>query len=219
MISLLLGPFLSNGQKARLANVNENVVYIGIPNHLELSIEGYPCDKAFLSTPDAKLEKSDLPCHYMFNPRIPGKLEIVLKDSTLEVIDRVMLRVRSLPDPVAVVGDPQIPDSLISGGYGIKSSTISKATLNKSTGILAYLTLHNENILFRITRYSVTVARSKKPLHTEHFETAFFPSSLRKAFKTLENNDFVIFHDIRCVGPDGRNRQLQAIALRIEADE
>lgn len=186
-----------------ISNPKENVIYIGIPNPLNVAVEGRYCKDIVLSTDNGKIEAAEEKCSYTIYPENAGKTEIVIKDKRKHtIIGSVDFRTKYIPDPVAMVG-------------GKNGGEIRKSILRVQLGITAILQNFDFDARFAISGFTMTILRSDRTVFSKTCEGALFPQEIRNAFEMLQTNDRVLFSDISCKAPDGRARRLQPIEFRI----
>lgn len=200
---LLLNSLFSYSQKCVVANAKENVVYIGIPNPLDIAVEGYKCKDITVTTDNGRVETTDNDCSYSLYATNPGVTYIILIErKSKKQLGKLPFRVKHIPDPVAIVAGKQ-------GG------AITKSIMKVQIGITAVLLGFDFDARFMVTGFTVSIIRKSKSLYTEECSNARFTDSTKNTFNTLEGGDKIVFSNITCKGPDQRERQLQPIEFII----
>jgi hypothetical protein len=201
--ALLLCSIFSYSQKCVVANIKENVVYIGIPNPLDIAVEGYKCKDITVTTDNGRLETTDNDCSYSLYPTDAGTTYIILIERKSEKqLGKLPFRVKHIPEPVAIVAGKQ-------GG------AITKSIMKVQIGIAAVLLGFDFDARFMVTGFTISIIRKSKSLYTEECSNARFTDNTKSAFNTLEDGDKIVFSNITCKGPDSRTRQLQPIEFII----
>lgn len=200
---LLLSTWRSYSQKCVVANTKENIFYLGVPNPVDVAIEGYRCKDIVVTTDNGKVEPTDDPCSYEINLDKAGIAYVILKEKkSNRQLGKIVFRVKCIPDPVAVIA-------------GKKGGTITKNTMKAQIGIPTELLDFNFDVHFVVTGFTVIITRKEKHLYTEECTSARFTDNTKNAFNDLEDGDKIVFSNITCKGPDSRTRQLQPIEFII----
>src|SRR5690606_6646864 len=91
-------------QKCVVANVRENIVYLGVSNPLDIAVNGYLCKNFEVSTDNGKVEKGNEICSYSYLPKTTGIANIIIKDKkSKKLLGRMPFRVEDIPPPTAMV--------------------------------------------------------------------------------------------------------------------
>jgi len=190
----LLITIAAYSQKCVVANVEENVLYIGVENPLDVAVDGYSC-KAFTVTIDnGKIEATDGACSYMAHPEKPGKAEIsIISKRTNSLIGKVEFRVKKLPDPHVTVG-------------GDAGGLISKANMCAQRAVIGEYG-NNIDLQETVTSFTVTIIRNGKRISYKECKGLVFTKDITLAFKSLEVGDKVIFTGTY-KGPDNKKGEL-----------
>ena len=193
------------GQASAVANLAQNLVYIGLANPFIVIAEQHPCESIVVTTDNGRLEKMEHPCQYHYLPEKEGKgtitIQTIKNGDTLRIGEH-LFRVKSLPDPIPTVG-------------GKSTGFISRSVLKVQSGIPA-ITYFGPCARFEVTGFTL-IAQKANGMHIIlSAQGALFTEALKQQFYLLTPKDRVIFANIKATGPDGRIRLLTPIELTIE---
>lgn len=131
--------------------------YVGAENRLSCTVEGIACKSVILTTDNGSLTK-DRCNYYTFKPDHLADSKIIVSKKVgkkSRKIGEFFVRVRSIPDPVAIVG-------------GLYGGSILKGALRAQTGIGASLPSYlSINVKYPVRSYSITAIRNKELLFLE----------------------------------------------------
>lgn len=77
---LCLMPFFACAQKCVIANTKMNAVYLGVPNPIDVAVEGYLCRNLIVTTDNGRLEPLDDSCSYDLSVEKAGKATITITE-------------------------------------------------------------------------------------------------------------------------------------------
>ncbi len=185
-----------------------NVLYIGVPNPVDISVPGYAPE---LVTPSVSAGNSISPDptkkgSYVLNCTKGTKeasVSVSVKQgSTNKAMQgAVKFRVKNLPDPIAKVG-------------GKESGVITKALLLASGGVAAVMKDFDFDL--RVTVASYTVALNVGGEFKTASATGYnFTGEITTLLQKVKNNGRVIFEDIKVRMPDGTVRTLPTLTLKV----
>ncbi|MEP7373792.1 MAG: GldM family protein [Chitinophagaceae bacterium] len=212
-VLILLIYFLSNKQTAFLQNVSISIdwppsdfAYVGAENSLSCTVEGISCKYVILSTDNGTMIK-DRCNYYIFKPNHVADSKITVSKKVRKrsrKIGEFFIRVRTIPDPVAVVG-------------GLHGGSISKGALRAQTGIGAgsppYLSI---DIHYSVKSFSITIIRNRELFFFKSCDGNLFNDEIQNAFKQLQTDDIVIFSSIMVQLPDEGQTLAMPFELKIE---
>lgn len=194
---------------ASVAADKMNVIYIGVPNPLTVSVPGVPDEKVkviatgFTMTPDPKAGKG----HYIGEAKgQPGKAKVTV---TADFNGKPMqmgefeFRLKRIPDPVAKIG-------------GKKDGNISKNVLAAQPGIIPTMEgfdfdLYPKVISFRMSRYG----KGRDPIE-KGAESGTLTGEMKSIIDQTRAGDKVLFEYIKVSMPDGTTRMINPIPLTIQ---
>ena len=190
-------------QKAVVANLRENIAYIGIPNALGILAEGYKWDKIEVSTDNGTIEKNDEPPYYSYWAKNEGKANILLKSKKGDTIFIQRLRVRFLPNPIPEIG-------------GQNGGKLYKNRLLVYPGIATKLKGFDLEIRIAIRTFSIAILRNDSSIFVKNnYIGYFFPKELKDEFEKTKQGDKLIFYGITAQGPDKRILELSPMEFTI----
>ena len=190
-------------QQCVISSRKENVVYIGVPNPIDIAVEGRYCKDFSVSTDNGTLEHGSATCNYELSPAKAGMTEISVKDKKSgKVISKAMFRTKPLPPPTCRLA-------------GKDGGEISKSVLKVQVALSVMLEGFDFDARFSVEGYRVTIFRGNKVIFTEGETGARFPSSVTEAFKMTEQGDSLVFSNLKAKAPDQQLRSLPPIEFEI----
>lgn len=183
-----------------------NLAFVGADNNLSCTVEGIACKSVILTTDNGSLTK-DRCNYYTFKPNHVSDSKIIVtqkKGKKSRKIGEFYIRVRAIPDPVAIVG-------------GLYGGSISKGALSAQTGIGASLPPHlSINIRYPVNSYSITIIRNRELVFFKSCKGNLFNEEVYTAFKELQKEDIVLFSSIMVLMPDEQQKPAKPFELKIE---
>lgn len=186
-----------------------NVIYIGVPNPITISVPGVPDEKVKVSatgvelTADPKLGKG----HFIATAKgQPGKSVIKV---TADFNGKPMqmgefeFRLKRIPDPVAKVG-------------GKKDGNIPKSALAAQQGIIPTMEgfdfeLYPKVVSFKMSRYG----KGRDPIEKSS-ESGALTGDMKDVINAARPGDKILFEYINVTMPDGTKRQVNSIPLTVQ---
>jgi len=198
--------------KAIVSPVKMNVFYIGVDNPVEVGISGIAADKvqAQISGGGGQMKKVG---DGRFMVRVSGppgsKAKVDIRGEKPEY-DREggsfngskEFRVKKIPDPIAEIG----------GKTGGKMRT---GEFKAQSGISAVLNNFDFDAKFVVTRFDVTFAPRRNDLQIKSNNGPYFSGAVQGLMAQAKPGDAFFFDDIHAKGPDGVERNIGGIALKI----
>lgn len=201
--SFIFFPTIGYCQHCIISNTKENVVYIGIPNPIDVAVEDRRCKDFSVVTDNGKIEAAETACSYTYNPSTVGKAEITVRDKQQgKVIRKCVFRVKNIPPPVAMLA-------------GKSEGVISRSVLKVQIGLAAVLNGFDFDARFVIDAYTVSIVRNGKSFFVKSCEGARFPQDVLDAFGRTEKGDRLIFAGIRYRSPADKQGAVQPIEFEI----
>lgn len=201
-----LSPVLFS-QSYTVANLRPGqVAYIGIDNPISCTVEGVKCKDIVLTTANGVIEK--IACNiYSFRPAYQSDGSIVINkkvNNKLVKVGDFHLRVRNIPDPVAMVG--------------VKAEgTIRAGELAAQGGIGAYsyppLAI---DINYTLKSFAVSIMRKEQHLFYACLQGNLFTDELKEKFKNLQRGDVVVFSSMKIIKSDSSVVSIKPIEFTIE---
>lgn len=205
--------FLLTQQSVYSQNVSVSIdwppsdfAYVGAENQLSCTVEGISCKYVILSTDNGTMTKYRCN-YYTFKPNRVSDSKIIVskkRGKRGRKIGEFFIRVRTIPDPVAIVG-------------GLSGGSISKGALRVQTGIGASLPPQlSINIRYSVSSYSITIIRNRQLFFFKSYDGNLFNEEVYTAFKELQKEDIVLFSSIMVLMPDDQLKLAKPFELKIE---
>ena len=184
-----------------------NVFYVGLDNPVDISVSGAENVTATMTNGTIKKGTTKgFRGSFIANPRTPGTMSNVTVTAEVNGVRRsfppIEFRVEIVPPPVAKVA-------------GKNSGAIAKAILAAQVMVFAELEDFLFNIKYDVTAFTIEI-NDRGFSVTEPSGSSRITAPQKSLINRLKRNDRVVFTDIKAVGPDGRQRSLPPIVLRIE---
>lgn len=180
------------------------VLYIGVDNPISVSAAGIPKENLSVSGEGVTIAGSA--GNYMARVTEPGTARISVSarmGEQTQSMGSTEFRVKRIPTPRAVVA-------------GKSSGALSVAQIRGQERIFARLDDFEFDANFTISRFSMIVQRPRvDPLGPYQGTNGTFSEPMKNALRTITPGSFVYFYDIIAVGPDGLQRELDALSFRI----
>ncbi|CAN5423649.1 gliding motility protein GldM [soil metagenome] len=186
-----------------------NVIYIGVPNPITVSVPGVADEKVkpmvsgFTLTPDAKLGKG----HYIAEAKgQPGEGKVTVQaefNGKPMTMGEFKFRLKRIPDPVAKIG-------------GKKDGNIPKSALAAQQGIIPTMEgfdfeLYPRVVSFKMSRYG----KGRDPIE-KSAESGTLTSDMKTIIEQSRPGDKILFEYINVSMPDGTKRQVNSIPLTVQ---
>lgn len=182
-----------------------NIAYVGIENTLTVVSGSCGCDALVVSADKGQVVKID-GCRYKYIPAGSGIAELTIaekKGNTVSVIGKDKLRVKSIPDPQAMVG-------------GRKSGLFALSHFKAQLGISVVWENVAIDMPFRIKGFTFKVIRKGAVIATLDVSGNLFEGDCKRIINELAGGDKVILEKIRGVTPDGIVRSLNDLAFTMK---
>jgi gliding motility-associated protein GldM len=201
------GEYMVGLPSVTISPTKMNVLYLGIPNPVRVSVPGVASEKLTVSVTNGRMEKSGEDWLVY-----PTKLDATGKNTSVSVsadmngekrnMGSMAFRVKEVPPPLATVG-------------GKNGGVLKKEELMAEEGIFADLLDFNFDLKFKVTAFEVTVSGAGG------FSTSYkgtgnkFTPEQKDQFKKLAQGSVIIIDNITAKGDDGANRPLSPISFKI----
>ncbi len=187
-----------------------NVLYIGVPNPIDITASGVPAEKLNVSmTGGGSISKAGAVGSYIAQVKAPGKVNINVTatvDGQTKTLGSKEFRVKRVPDPVATVGND---------AANKRGGTITKAQLAAQAGVKAEL--ENFDFDMKFTVISFRVSASVKGFTEDYPSTsAAFTAQQKGLIQKVQSGGKVYIEDVKAKGPDGSIRSLGTIAFKLK---
>jgi gliding motility-associated protein GldM len=190
-----------------------NVMYMGIPNPIDVSVPGISPDKIKIKVNNGSFstEKVKNSRGQFFKGAWSVKPNAVGQDVQIVVTADINgkpvqyppypFRVKSIPDPVAQ--------------FGKKSTgSISRADALAQQGVFAIMPDFDFELNYTVTGFTVFYTDKGMDIEASSSTSLFTPQQ-RRALEGLTRGKNLMIKDIKAVGPDNKTRDLNAIVLKI----
>ncbi len=184
-----------------------NVFYVGLDNPVDISVSG--ADKVTATMTNGTIKRGTTKGFrgsYIASPTTPGKMANVTVTAEVNGVKRsfppMPFRVQIVPPPVAKVA-------------GKNSGSIKKSMLSAQASVFAELEDFLFDIHYDVTGFTIEI-NDRGFAVTEPSTSHRITAAQKSLINRLKRNDRVVFTDIKAVGPDGRQRPIPPIVLRIE---
>lgn len=181
-----------------------NILYRGIENPLEITVEGVMDSNLVVSFSNVTkaIKEGD---QWIIVPA-NGRETIVtvshLVNGTIQLIDKRALRIVHVPDPHPYFGGKT--------GY----SSIKFNELMAAAGVIAKMENFYFDLKFSVVSYAVEVDTGSGKI-VYPCSGPYLNLDARKAFSTMYNGGFVDITNIEVIGPDSMKRQIDPIELSV----
>jgi gliding motility-associated protein GldM len=191
-----------------------NVMYMGIPNPIDVSIPGVSPDKikikivnGTVTTEKVKNSKGEnFKGSWAVKPSAVGQNVQVI--ATADINGKTVsytpyeFRVKALPKPVAVFG-------------GKSTGTIPRATAAAQQGVFAVLPDFDFDLTYNVTGFTVIYSDNRGDFE-EVSTSSNFTTKQKDLINKLTRGKNLIIKDIKALGPDGKTTDLLPIILKID---
>jgi gliding motility-associated protein GldM len=181
-----------------------NVLYIGVDNPIEVSAPGIPKDKVRVSMTGGSISGSN--GNYTAKVNAPGTVKInvsaELAPGKTQTLSASEFRVKRIPDPKAKFA-------------GKSGGTLNAAVIRDQDYISVVLENFDFDAKFSLQRYNVIVTKPRADAVTAVGNGSTLSAAVKAALAGVTPGSTVIFTDIIAVGPDGTQRNLDPLAIRV----
>jgi gliding motility-associated protein GldM len=186
-----------------------NVLYIGVPNPLEVTASGYNSEKLHVTISQGSVSKGTAAGAYSALVKTPGTAKVTVTatvDGQTKNLGTREFRVKRVPDPRASVTTKE--------AWG-KGGTVSKAMLAASAGVKAELENFDFDMKFQITGFKVS-ATIKGFVQDATSTGPAFTAQQKTIINQAPAGSKLYIEEIKAKGPDGSLRDLGAIVLKLK---
>jgi gliding motility-associated protein GldM len=187
------------GKDAVVAASNMNVLYVGIPNPVEIAIPGVTSDKVTATFSNGTIKK--VSNGWTVVPDKTGKSTITILVDNKKVSEKEF-RVKSVPDPVAVFA-------------GRNSGAIPKEVALKTEVIEAEIPDFAWDLKFEIVSFVFLVSKDNMD-YERRSDGNKLTDKMKTLMSDLVSGHSFYFKDIKAIGPDGKTTDLKPIVFKID---
>ena len=184
-----------------------NVFYRGLPNPVEVSVPGVPGDKIDVRISGNHRLKKESDGTFTITPGTDRKANITvsaeLPDGSTKTLPAREFRVKRIPDPVPFFV-----------GKTPSDRSISKQALVGADGIGAQMVNFDFDVRVVVKSFSVSVSRDGT-LVEKNSNSNRLTADMKQLFNRVSRGNVVYFEDIIVGMPDGTERQVAAMKLKV----
>ena len=184
-----------------------NVFYRGLPNPVEVSVPGVPGDKIDVRISGNHRLKKESDGTFTITPGTDKKANITvsaqLPDGSKKTLPAREFRVKRIPDPVPFFV-----------GKTPSDRTISKQALVGADGIGAQMVNFDFDVRVVVKSFSVSVSRDGTLVEKKSNNNRL-TQDMKQLFNRVSRGNVVYFEDIIVGMPDGTERQVAAMKLKV----
>ena len=191
-----------------------NVFYAGIDNPISISVPGVPAEGASASMTNGSLTRSG--DHWIARPGAVGTEAKITVTATIDgksqTVNTTSFRVRKLPDPVAF-----IPYTAANGTteHYKGGRPLSKAALINAKGLGAAIDDDILKIDFHVLGFDMVYFDQMGNAMTRKSDGANFSAQQQQVIRGLSRGKIFYLSNIRAKGPDGIERLLSPVEVRV----
>ena len=184
-----------------------NVFYRGLPNPVEVSVPGVPADKIDVRITGNHKIKKEADGTFTVTPGTDREANITvsaeLPDGSKKTLPPREFRVKRIPDPVPFFV-----------GKTPSDRSIAKQALVGADGIGAQMVNFDFDVRVVVKSFSVSVSRDGT-LVEKKSNSNRLTSDMKQLFQRVSRGNVVYFEDIIVGMPDGTERQVAAMKLKV----
>ena len=184
-----------------------NVFYRGLPNPVEVSVPGVPGDKIDVRISGNHRLKKESDGTFTITPGTDKKANITvsaeLPDGSKKTLPAREFRVKRIPDPVPFFV-----------GKTPSDRAISKQALVGADGIGAQMVNFDFDVRVVVKSFSVSVSRDGTLVEKKSNNNRL-TADMKQLFNRVSRGNVVYFEDIIVGMPDGTERQVAAMKLKV----
>ena len=184
-----------------------NVFYRGLPNPVEVSVPGVPADKIDVRISGNHRIKKEADGTFTVTPGTDREANITvsaeLPDGSKKTLPPRDFRVKRIPDPVPFFV-----------GKTPSDRSISKQALVGADGIGAQMVNFDFDVRVVVKSFSVSVSRDGTLVEKQSNNNRLTPD-MKQLFQRVSRGNVVYFEDIIVGMPDGTERQVAAMKLKV----
>ena len=190
---------------ASIALDKMNVLYMGVANPITVAASGGGDDRiqVSISGGGGRLEKTGAGKYNAFVNSPSDNCTITVSVDG-KVAGASQFRVRSIPDPVATVGNFASGDNIAAGAFKAQA------------GVGAYVKDFPFDLQYRVTSFTLTSDTDDGDIVEARCTGNTWSAQAQGVLRNLKAGKTVTIDEIRAQGPDGRNRKLPSLVYYIK---
>jgi hypothetical protein len=191
--------------KPYISQKDYNILYLGINNPINVYHPDYTPDKYQVNISQGKVTKVDT--SFYANVYRKGFASVVLKvpdgKGGFKVVAEEIFKVKELPKPMVVL-------------YNKEGGEMPAKLFKMQKGLDAITTDMEVPADFRVIEYSITYVNANGlGIFKEKVKGSYFTGKSRELIDLAQPGDIFIFDDIQVKGPDGVNKDVDALVFNI----
>ncbi len=205
-ILLFIGVACVNGQNTAdvvtaIEPVRMNVLYLGVDNPIKISTSGLEASELVASVDNGKISGQN--GEYIIRPKKRGEAIVTVKNKQGEEIRKSKFRVKVVPDPIVKID-------------GAKNGKISREDLLKLEEVKVLLPNFDFDMSFKVVSFAFSVTIEKGYIAESKSKSNKFTAKQKKLFKEAISGKKIYIDEVKCMGPDGRIRQIGSRTFILE---
>jgi gliding motility-associated protein GldM len=184
-----------------------NVFYRGLENPVSIAVPGVPADKINPSCPGHTLTRGKGSGEWVIKPGNSKEAKISVRatmpDGSEKTFPAKDFRVKPIPDPVPTFGGKTPTDN-----------SISRGDFTVSAGVRADMKDFEFDVKVTVTSFSMGFSKSGEWIQRKSNSNRV-SGDMQELMKQAKRGEKVFIEDIRVKMPDGKERKLANISLRI----
>ncbi len=203
---ILLGPFTGNAQKAVVSVAQNNFVYCGLDNILDVLVENVSFKHVILSTDSGTVWRDPEYNYWWVRPEHEGQFVVKVKKLVGKkevVVDSVVLRAKAIPDPVAVMGTKN--------GGEIRANEL-RPQLGLNIVLRAGLGIEARYVALSFT---CIIKHKEGRVFIHDCIGPKFDEAIKNEFLSTCGGDVMVICQIKEKGPDGKIKQIAPVEFQI----
>ncbi len=198
------GEYIVAAPSATVSPTKMNVFYIGVDNPVRIAVPGIPQENVRPSISNGNISSKGRGEYIV---RVSGGNECTINVSAKmgersRSMGSFKFRVKRVPDPKAKIG-------------GIASGAIGKAQLLAANAIIPTMEDFDFDLNFIITSFTMTLQVAGGDLVEAKSNSNKLTSEMISLIQDTKRGKKIFLEDIKAKGPDGSNRNLSPINLKI----
>lgn len=191
--------------QATVAASKMNVLYVGVPNPMEISAPGVPADEISPSASGISFRPDTKKGAFIATATVenPKGTEIVVKKKDGTVLGKSVFRVKRLPDPVASI-------------LGQKEGLVSKGKLSAASFLKAEMENFDFDTKVDVVSFKMTVSMGGDLQELNQNSGATLTAQMKNLLNSVRVGNRIYFEDIKVKMPDGSVRKVPSIILKVQ---
>jgi len=187
------------GSEAVVSAVYMNVLYRGVSNPVAVAVPGVKSERITLTVSGGSVTKGE--SVWEVKPGEGPECTLTISVDGKKNSEKVF-RIKSIPPPLAV----------FAGKY---EGSISKETAMNTESIEAVLIDFLWDLKFTIDGFVFATSRDGMDYEIKSEKGNKLSDEMKSMIASTQEGKYIVFKNITAIGPDGRNRQMNDIVLKI----